>query len=194
MQKSLICVAFFTTLCSCDGAIESFDPSSLSEVNDILILVPRTAELNPIVDSVGHHQTTASPSPPFQGPFRIQCGLGECVKLNVFLLGITPAKGAWAAGKSCEEESPFSPIWPFKAKGPLGEVRDIRVCCPHDKPCTPVKPPVPGGADWIIGILPNGRLATDLATLETICPWMLEGAKEYPPAIHKRAFTWPENP
>jgi hypothetical protein len=186
------CIALTVALCSCEGAVDYFDPATVPEVNDIEILVPRTSDLNPIVDSIGHHQTTAHPSPPFQGPFRIRCGRGECVRLNVFLRNITP-EGAWVAGKSCEEETPFSPIWPLKAKGPLGETRDIRVCCPHNEPCTPVKPTIPGGADLIIGILPNGQLATDLESLETICPEMLAGAKQYPSSIHKRAFTWPES-
>ena len=189
-MSAMKAVSLIALLCACDGAVESFDPSVLPGVNEIEFLVPRTTELNPIVDSVGHHQTTVHPRPPFQGSFRVQCALGGCIRANAFLRNITPS-GAWAAGLSCEEKVPDSPIWPFKVKGPLGEVRDVRVCCPHDQPCTPVKPQTPGGADWIVGILPNGQLATDLASLKTICPGMLEGAVEYHPSIHKRAFTWP---
>ena len=194
MRKSLLLGVFLVTgFAACDGAVESFDPSSLSTDHNLEILVPRTEALDPFVDSIAHHQFTARPAPSFRGPFRITCGVGECVRLNVFLRGIREDGGStWAAGLNCEERPPFSPLWPFKVKGPLGEIKGIRVCCPHNKPCAGI-PTNDGGADWILGIMPNGRLATDLATVRTICPHLLEGAIEYDASLHRRAFTWPTN-
>lgn len=191
MRRRMLAVWIVALLSSCDGPDTSFDPQQIPK--EIVILVPRTASLDPYVDSVGHFQHSVQPAPPFQGPFRIPCGLGECVNVNVFLRGITRlGKGAWAAGISCKEKDPDSPIWPFKAKGPLGEVRNIEVCCPHNAPCTLNPPETPGGADWVIGLLPNGRLATDSATLATMCPELLDSAIVYPSGIHERDFTWPE--
>jgi hypothetical protein len=40
-----------------------------------------------------------------------------------------------------------------------------------------------GGAWWVVGVLPNGQLATTVKELESICPDDVRGAFDYDPAI-----------
>lgn len=73
----------------------------------------------------------------------------------------------------------------------------LRACCPQDAPChLNQKDPLirtGEGADFLVAVLPNGRLATNVRELSTVCSAdFLEGAVDYPDTVFA-PFSYPTN-
>lgn len=190
MKKLLWIAAAWTTLTAaqCDGEPD-FVVDGLDNQHNVRILLPIPSNGEVLrVDTIGAEpvfRDQMDKRPPIFDSFRLTCPRGGCVRFNLYVDVGRTFRG-WAAGRNCIEERPFSTIWPVKAQGLLGEARAVRTCCPHNAPCNldrVFNPNNAGGADWIIGVLPNGRLATTLQELRTICPKDIEGAIEYEPHI-----------
>jgi hypothetical protein len=152
---------------ACDG---TSDQEALDPTFNVTVAPPRG--LPAIIEVSG---PLTDPAPPFAGVFRIKCG--ECTRFNFQF-----ADSAWAAGYNCADY-PGSSVYvvrPVRVKGPNGRVVELRACCPHNKECNPGGPTGDGGADFLIGVRPNGSLAVTTEELAALCgSFFIRGAIDY---------------
>jgi hypothetical protein len=184
--RSILPFLIVCALGACEGHpdVDLPAPDKPHNVQVLLPQVPGKPDL--WVDIIGANKETrdgADAQPPIAQAFRFTCGRGNCIRFNLFLRGI-----GWAAGENCREKPEDSYIWPVMVKGDVGSARKLLACCPHNAPCNTKNPNIPypvdeGGAWWIVGVLPNGKLATTVKELESICPDDVRGAFDYDPDV-----------
>jgi hypothetical protein len=198
MMKRILAIACgwtVLTTAGCDGEPDLVAGNLGPQTQNVRVHLPTTSNGTPLrVDTIGAEpvfRDQIDQRPPIFGSFRLTCPRGGCVRFNLY--STVGSRRGWSAGHNCVDERPDSPVLPVKVEGPLGEVRELRACCPHNKPCNldrVFNPNNNGGADWIVGVLPNGRLATTVRELRTICPRDVEGAIDYSSHIFGD-FTYP---